>query len=271
LDWEVLRDRFSERERDKKMRPVTMMLLIGILVVSLSVVLAVAGLLLVRYLLPSTFFQPHSEAGYTIHQAISLVYGIAVGFAILIVWGELNEAEASTYDEATDVEALYGLAEQLPESDRNRIQDSSRTYSQLVVDEEWPLMAEGKTSSRAQSIVDELRTSILEFEPQTNAESAIDTQMLTDVHDLYKNRATRLLETKAGVPLFVWVVLLIMGILTIVFTYFFDLESGVHIFRIAALTVAVALSLYTVHVVEYPFSGDVQVGPEAFEQVLDRI
>jgi uncharacterized protein YoaH (UPF0181 family) len=249
-----------------------MTLLFGILLILLSVLLAVAGLMLVRYLVPSTFFQSNSEASYTIHQAISLVYGVAVGFAILLVWEELNEAETTTHDEATDVEALYSLAEQLPESDRNRIQEFSRSYAQVVVEEEWPLMAGGQSSSHAQNTVEELRRSIQEVEPQTMAESALYAEMLTDVNDLYKNREARLLETKAGVPPFVWVVLLITGILTVAFTYFFDLKSSrVHILRVATLTVAVAISLYTVRVVEYPFAGEVQVGPDAFEQVLDRL
>jgi uncharacterized protein YoaH (UPF0181 family) len=256
----------------KRTRPVVMTLLFGLLVILLSVVLAIAGLLLVRRLLPSTFFESRSEASYTIHQAISLVYGVAVGFAILLVWEELNVAEATTYQEAANVEALYQLAEQLPESDRNHIQELSRTYAQVVVEEEWPLMADGQASSHAQSTVEELRRSIQEFEPQTMAESDRYTQMLTKVDELSENRETRLLQTKAGVPLFVWGVLLITGILTVTFTYLFDLKSSrVHVLRVAALTVAVALALYTVRVVEYPFAGDVQVSPEAFEKVLDRI
>jgi hypothetical protein len=42
-----------------------MTLLFGLLVILLSVVLAIAGLLLVRRLLPSTFFESKSEASYT--------------------------------------------------------------------------------------------------------------------------------------------------------------------------------------------------------------
>ena len=44
-----------------------------------------------------------------------------------------------------------------------------------------------------------------------------------------------------------------------------------HMLLVAALTVVVALSLYTVWVIEHPFVGDVQVSPEAFEMVLGRI
>jgi ABC-type multidrug transport system fused ATPase/permease subunit len=247
--------------------------LLGLLFVMLSVVVAVGGLLLVRRLVPSAFFESlHSDASYTVYNAIALVFGVAVGFAILLVWGELNEAEATTQQEASNVEALYRLAEQLPEPDRGQIQEFSRLYVQIVIEEEWPMMADGQASSRAQSAVEELRGSIQEYEPQTTAESALYSQMLTKSDDLYENRELRLLETKEGVPPFVWVVLVITGILTVVFTYLFDLESPrVHALRVAALTVAVALSLYTVRVVEYPFSGDVQVGPEAFEMVLGRL
>ena len=246
-----------------------MTLLIGLLVVLLSVVLALARLMLARRLVPSTFFESRPEASYTIYSAIAIVYGVTVGFAILLVWQELNEAERTTHQEATSVEALYRLADQLPESDRNRVQEFDRTYAQVVVEEEWPLMAKGQTSSRAQSAAEELRRSIQELEPQ---KSALYSQMLTKIDDLYENRENRLLETQEGVPPFVWVVLLITGILTVAFTYLFDLKSSrVHVMRVAALTVAVSLSLYTVSVVEYPFSGDVQVGPEAFEMVLARI
>jgi uncharacterized protein YoaH (UPF0181 family) len=247
--------------------------LLGLLVVLLSVVAAVGGLLFVRRLVPSEFVESlHSDASSNVFNAIALVFGVAVGFAILLVWGELNEAEATTQQEASNVEALYRLAEQLPEQDRDRIQEISRSYVQIVIDEEWPMMADGQSSSRAQNTVAELRRSIQEFEPQTTAEAAIYSQMLTKSDDLYENRELRLLETKEGVPVFVWVVLVITGILMVAFSYLFDLESPrVHALRIAVLAVAVALSLYTVKVVEYPFSGDVQVGPQAFEMVLGRL
>jgi hypothetical protein len=46
---------------------------------------------------------------------------------------------------------------------------------------------------------------------------------------------------------------------------------SMHMLLVATLTVVVALSLYTVRIIEHPFVGDVQASPEAFEMVLDRI
>ncbi len=247
-------------------------LLIGLLVVVLSVVLAIAGLVSMHYLAPLTHLDSHSEATSTIHQAIALIYGVTVAFAILLVWEQLDTAQATTQHEASDVEVIYTLAEQLPESDRTQVQDLSRSYAQLVVEEEWPLLAHGQESPKAQDTLDDLRRSIQEFDPQTMGEQTLYSQMLTQVVTLEENRGLRLLESNEGVPPLLWIVLVITGILTVAFTYLFGMDQPrVHILRVTVLTVVVALSLYTVRVIEYPFVGDVQVRPEAFERVLDRM
>ena len=247
-------------------------LLIGLLVVVLSVVLAIAGLVSIHHLVSLTYLDSHSEATSTIHQAIALVYGVTVAFAILLVWEQLDTAQETTQHEASDVEVIYRLAEQLPESDRNQVQALSRSYAQLVVEEEWPLLAHGQGSPQAQDTLDELGRSIQEFDPQTMGEQTLYSQMLTQVVTLEENRGLRLLESNEGVPPLLWIVLVIAGILTVTFAYLFGMDQPrVHMLRVAVLTVVVALSLYTVHVIEYPFIGDVQVRPEAFERVLDRM
>ena len=248
-------------------------LLFGLLVVVLSVVLAIVGLLSIhRLLVPLIHFDSYSEATSTTHQTIALVYGVTVAFAILLVGEQLDTAQATTQHEASDLEAIYRLAEQLPESDRAQVQGLSRSYAQVVVDEEWPLLAYGQESPQAQDTLDELRRSIQEFDPQTMGEQALYTQMLTQVVTLEDNRGLRLLESNEGVPPLLWIVLVIIGILTVTFAYLFGMEHPrVQILRVAVLTIVVALSLYTVRVIEYPYVGEVQVRPEAFELALDNM
>jgi uncharacterized protein (DUF983 family) len=238
----------------------------------MSVLLAVAGLVLVRYLVPSTLLKSRGEATNAIHQAIGIVYGVAIGFTILVVWQHLDTAQATTQREASDVEAIYRHADQLHESDGNRIQELSRSYAEVVVEEEWPLLAHGQASPQAQNTADELRDRIQKLDPQTMGEQALYARMLTNVDELEENRGLRLLHSNEGVPPFLWIVLVITGIITVAFTYLFEIESPRrHMLLVAALAVVVALSLYTVRIIEYPFAGDVQASPEAFEMVLDRI
>lgn len=69
-----------------------------------------------------------------------------------------------------------------------------------------------------------------------------------------------------------WVVLVVGEVITVSFTYLFGLETfWLHMLAVAALTVVVTLIIYTIAVLDYPFNGDLRVGPEAFELVLGRI
>ena len=79
------------------------------------------------------------------------------------------------------------------------------------------------------------------------------------------------MEADEGIPVILWVVLVIGGAVTVGFTYLFGLENTrVHRLMIAALAGVIALVLFTIGALEYPFSGGARVGPGAFELVLER-
>jgi len=70
----------------------------------------------------------------------------------------------------------------------------------------------------------------------------------------------------------VWVVLVVGGVITVVFTYLFGMHTPwLHMLAVAALTVLVSLIIYTIAVLEYPFDNELRVDPDAFEQVLHEI
>ncbi len=127
--------------------------------------------------------------------------------------------------EAASVEDLYQLAGSLPEPERGRIQDLAASYARVVVEEEWPLMAQGRTSPRAEALAAELRSSIQDFEPRTEAEQALQSEGLTQVGELDENRTLRLLKVRDGSPPILWVVLVVGGVITVVFTYLIGMET----------------------------------------------
>jgi hypothetical protein len=47
-------------------------------------------------------------------------------------------------------------------------------------------------------------------------------------------------------------------------------NTSVHLLMVAALALIISLVLFTVAALDYPFQGDIRVGPDAFEQVLGR-
>ena len=131
-------------------------------------------------------------------------------------------------------------------------------------------MAQGKASPRAWDLLDEIRGSIEAFDPTTDAQQVLYDQQLQRVHELSDARRERLLEAEAGLPAILWVVLLIGGMIVVSFTYLFGMRSTVvHTLMVAALALTIALVLFIVGALDYPFRGDVRVGPDAFESVLE--
>jgi hypothetical protein len=138
-----------------------------------------------------------------------------------------------------------------------------------VVNEEWPLMQQGKASPKAWDLLDEMRSSIQGLDPTTGAQLVLYNQALDRMHDLSSARRERLLDARKGLPTILWVVLIVGGVIEVGFTYLFGLESTtVHVLMVASLTLIIALVLFTVAALDFPFKGDVRVGPGAFQQVL---
>jgi hypothetical protein len=234
--------------------------------------LAVAGLAVVQRLVPLPLRQSHNTATGTIFAALYVLFGVTMGFSLLLVWQQYDAAQRLAESEAAHVEALYRLAGGFPEPERSQVQDLAASYARVVVEEEWPLMAQGRTNPRAEALVAELQGSIQDFEPRTEAEQALQSEGLTQVDDLNERRALRLLEVREGFPPILWVVLVVGGVITVAFTYLFGMETiWLHRLAVAALTVVVSLILYTVSVLEYPFNDAARVSPDAFELVLTEI
>ena len=244
----------------------------GLLVVLASVAVAVAGLLLTQRLIPLSVRERHNDTTGIVYAALYVMFGVTVGFSLFTVWQQYNAARQVVHSEAASVEQVYRLAERLPEPERSRVQELAVSYAEGVVDEEWSLMKEGRSSSRMEARLEELRRSVQGYEPHTDAQDALYAQALAEVDELEENREFRLIAVNEGIPYMVWVVLLVGGVLTIAFTYLFGMESvRLHAVAIAGLTILVSLILHAIGVLDYPFNSGVRVEPDAFEQVLREI
>jgi hypothetical protein len=152
------------------------------------------------------------------------------------------------------------------------VQGLTESYARTVVEEGWPLMREGRISAKAGTISVELRRGVLAFEPRTDWENELYAQALTLVGELDQNRALRLLEVREGIPSVLWVVLILGGISTMCFTYLLGVRTEwLHVVMIAAYTLVLALIIFTIGALEYPFDGVSQISPEAFEATLARM
>jgi hypothetical protein len=248
-----------------------MRIVTGLFVICLAMLVAVGGLVLVQRLMPARRRLGHNDVAGFIYAVLGVVYAVLLGLMVVAVWEQWNAAIAATDQEASEVAEVFWLAHRLPQPEGRHLQELARLYAQVVVNEEWPLMERGKMSPKAWAILDEIRDDMQGMKPSTDTQQVLYEQGLQQVNDLADARGERLLDAEEGVPAILWVVLIVGGVEVVGFTYLFGLESTtVHVLMVASLTLVIALVLFTVAALDYPFKGDVRIGPDAFEQVLGR-
>jgi protein-S-isoprenylcysteine O-methyltransferase Ste14 len=246
-------------------------LLPGLLMIFLFMLAAVAGLVLVQRLVPIGVRQQHNDVAGFIYAVLGVAYAVLMGLVVVATWEQFRTASDTVEHEANELAELFWLGHRLPDTEGHRLQELAQSYARVVADEEWPLMARGESSPRAWALIDEIRLTVQDMNPHTQAEQVLYDQGLERVHDLADARRDRLLEAREGIPGILWVVLVVGGIVAIGFTYLFGLNNTAsHLLMVAALALIIGLVLFTIGSLEYPFAGDVRVGPDAFKLVLER-
>jgi hypothetical protein len=245
----------------------------GVLIVCAVALVAVAGLEAVRRLVPAPIRQKHNDVAGFIYAVVGVIYAVLLALMVIAVWEEHEAAKATVRDEANELADVFWLAHRLPEPEGPRLQGLARSYATVVAEEEWPLMARGGGSSpEAWALMDEMRLSgMQDLEVDTRSDQVLFEQGLEHINELADARRSRMVEAEEGIPAVLWAVLVFGGFITVSFTYLFGLENTwSHRLMIAAVAGLIALVLFTVGSLEYPFSGGTRIGPEAFELVLDR-
>ena len=233
---------------------------------------AVAGLIFAQHRIPLELRRAHNVPVGLIYGALYVTFGVIIGFSAYLVLNKYTTSQTTVVNEASDVRALYYLAGQFPESQRDQLQELARSYARVVVDEEWPLMAEGQSSPRAAALAQQITNSVDSLQPNTSAEQTLYSQVLQRANELNQNRSIRLFYAREGLPLILWVVLGVLALIILLFTYVVGMESAwLHILAVAALTLGFAFTLFTIITLDQPFGGDLRVSPDAFEIVLNEI
>jgi Protein of unknown function (DUF4239) len=252
-----------------------MTIVFGVLVVLGVSAAAVAGLMLVQHFVSSELREQHNDVAGFVYAGVGVVYAVLLALVVIAVWEQYQRARETVETEANAVAEIAWLAHRLPESERHQLQEHARSYAREVVDQEWPLMEQGMDHGRGSpqgwDLLDDIRATLQEVEPRTEAERELYAEGLDQVQRLGDARRMRLVQATEGMPAVLWAVLVFGGVVTIGFTYLFGLGNAwAHRLMVLSLAAVIALALFTIGAMEYPFSGGARIPTETFELILER-
>ena len=231
-----------------------------------SMCLSVLGLVYGRRFIDvQTLQQCHDVGGYLL-SVVGTLYAVLLGLVVVYAMQNFQSAQSTCQQEANALADVYLLADHLPKVKQMEVKQLCMNYVNEVVNKEWDLMDDGKMSPVANNYAIKLMKALNSFEPKTNNESDMYQAVLDKSCQIWDSRRARSNAASFGVPFEEWLVLLTGGVVTIVFTYFFGLNSlRLQSAMTAMITLLISLNLLLVLWFGYPFSGDRKVHPDAFK------
>ena len=246
---------------------------LGFLIVSLVVLVAVAGAAAVQRWVSVEVRNTRTTGLGQIQGALAAMFGVIIGFSAFIVLNKYHTALETVQTEAADLVEIYRLSEALPEAKREPVQRLAASYARVVVEVEWPMMRQGKRSPRADALIRELRGSIQEgYKTSTGTARYFFGEQLGVMDELDSDREARLLILRQDLPLILWIALVVLGTLLVGFSYMIGMESRLlHLLSIGVMAGGITLVLFTIAELDQPFGMSPRVTPEPFELVLHEM
>ncbi|MBX9877542.1 MAG: DUF4239 domain-containing protein [Candidatus Obscuribacterales bacterium] len=237
---------------------------LGLVVVVVCTLLAVGGMLLVRRFIDlKTLNSYHEVAGYFL-SIIGTLYAVLLGFVIVDAMNNLQNARMVAEQEANALCNVYLVSEGLSQGCRNRLRFACSKYADAVINDEWRTMRLGESSPKAVVALMGIWTTASRFKPSDPGEEGVHQTILAEVSNLSNNRRDRLVGSAHGVAPLMWSVLILGGVFTVVFTYFFGAASvTAQILMTVIVSITLSLNVFLVFVFGYPYATELGVRPEA--------
>lgn len=229
-----------------------------------STVLSLVGLYLVRKRVGiKDLKECHEVAGYLL-SVIGTLYAVLLGFVVVDSLSKFDRARVLIEEEASGLANVFFLADNFPQKERHQIHASVARYIDAVLDEEWETMKRGEPSPKAIAEIRQLWFIVSRFEPKTQNNQSLWECMLNSMDDIGTNRRLRIITAKYGLSNVMATVLVMGGVITIVFTYFFALEKfKAQAMMTALVSTTLSLNVCLVMLYGYPFQKGLKVEPTA--------
>jgi len=245
----------------------------GILLTALFVGVAAIAVVVRRRLfpLPATG-DGDGEFTATMVHSMMVFYALVAALIAVGVWERHADVATSVTGEATALLALYRDVSDYPEPARTQLRDAIRAYTEQIIHEAWPQQRRGIVPSGGVARVDRIQELLLPFEPTTDGQKLLHGETLRQYDAMVDARHHRVDANHERLPGMMWWVDIVGGILCLVGASLFRVErAGFHIVSAGLLAALMSMILFMTLALERPYRGDLGIGAEAYELVLDHV
>jgi uncharacterized membrane-anchored protein len=213
----------------------------------------------------------HNDVAGPIFGLVGTILAVLLSFTLVTVWVEYDQASQSAFNEAAAVSDLYNLAPYFPQPTRSKLRNLIRRYV-AAVDVEWRLMRIGKSNAEVTGVAAELLAALVEYQSKTVAGNALQSLAIDLINAAQDARRDRLFDNQQGIPIVLWAGILFIVLITLLLCSSLYAENRVmHMVLAGGLGGVIAVVLTLTAEFDYPFRGDIQIPPTAWQSVQTNL
>lgn len=241
----------------------------SLLVVAITVTACLLGLLAIRkWISVKTLKENHDVAGFLLG-IIGVLYSVILGFTVVNEQSRYNDVLKTIHSEAIVLADLYREASFFTPAGRDAIRSSLRQYVDYVVKREWGHTKRKNIRIEAQETMDQIWNSYYNIDLQGEKMNIWYNASISKLDTFMNARLSRQFSSWEHLGAMMWTILIIGGIITICFMYFFGLENLRSQMIMTALLVGyISFMLYLVYSLDNVFKGPQGIKPVALEQIV---
>lgn len=226
-----------------------------------TILILYAQVLVKRYLGNDTIKKCHDVGGHYLAM-VGTFYAVLLGLIVVDAMTRFQQAEKIVAAEASSLLKIYIGTESFPEQ-KDKLQKLIDEYVKETTEVEFPLMENGQISARATDLAFSMFQTVRSIEPATENQKAVYPNLLNLFSEFLDSRRDRTRRNNFGEPAAEWVILIIGAVITIIYTFFFTMESdAIHLIMRGMAILIILMSLYLILLFGSPFSGDMKVSQE---------
>lgn len=229
----------------------------------------IIGFLVIRFTSTEVRTAHNDRAGFIL-AVIGVIYAVLLAFVAVGAWERFQQAETRTYEEAEALGEVYRDAGSFPGG--ASVRATLRAYIESVIDDSWPRMRRGEKPLVADTLLESVDRAVRALPATSPRLEDIHAQMLAAMDIALADRESRVTMDSTGINSIMWLVLITGAIVTVAFTYLFGFDRTImQALMVGGLSFMIALVLFLVVALDYPFRGSIAVGPDAFQSLLESL
>jgi Protein of unknown function (DUF4239) len=200
---------------------------------------------------------------------LATAWALVVAFVVFLTFGNFTEIKSSASTEADAVKGVYLSAEAFSAPTEDLLQHDMVCYARSIIEDDFPAMAEGRSSPVADARVRRIRIDLNRAQVEGVKQAAAYRQLLTQLDARSSARNDRLEQSRPIVPAIMWVALGIASAMILGYSYAFASRKRNRFLLVTLSATATAMVVsILVALIFFDTSGGA-IEPTAMSRTLD--